>query len=141
MWQAHCELLYKKTKITRISNPVVKLPVADRFGLTPAKEERLSQIISEINSRMGKAMDNDFAVKGILQIIDIMKKSDTLKRSAKNNSEDDFAFSYFDNIDDALIEGLDQNTELFSLLLNNDDLKREVLGIFKDEIYRSLRNE
>ena len=90
---------------------------------------------------MGKSYDNDFAVKGILQIIDIMKRSDNLKRSAKNNSEKDFEFSYFDNIDDALIEGLDQNTDFFSLLLNNDDLKREVLGIFTEEIYRSLREE
>lgn len=130
---------HKKSEL--ISNPVVKLPVADRFGLTPAKEERLSKIISEINSRMGKSYDNDFAVKGILQIIDIMKRSDNLKRSAKNNSEKDFEFSYFDNIDDALIEGLDQNTDFFSLLLNNDDLKREVLGIFTEEIYRSLREE
>lgn len=130
---------HKKSEL--ISNPIVKLPVADQFGLTPAKEERLSQIISEINNKMGKSYDNDFAVKGILQIIDIMKKSDKLKKSAKNNSEKDFEFSYFDNIDDALIESLDQNTDFFSLLLNNDDLKREVLGIFTEEIYKSLRKE
>lgn len=130
---------HKKSEL--ISNPIVKLPVADQFGLTPAKEERLSQIISEINNRMGKSYDNDFAVKGILQIIDIMKKSDKLKKSAKNNNEKDFEFSYFDNIDEALIEGLDQNTDFFSLLLNNDDLKREVLGIFTEEIYKSLREE
>ncbi len=130
---------HKKSEL--ISNPIVKLPVADQFGLTPAKEERLSQIISEINNRMGKSYDNDFAVKGILQIIDIMKKSYKLKKSAKNNSEKDFEFSYFDNIDEALIESLDQNTDFFSLLLNNDDLKREVLGIFTEEIYKSLREK
>lgn len=100
---------HKKSEL--ISNPIVKLPVADQFGLTPAKEERLSQIISEINNRMGKSYDNDFAVKGILQIIDIMKKSYKLKKSAKNNSEKDFEFSYFDNIDETLIESLDQNTD------------------------------
>ncbi len=130
---------HKKSEL--ISNPIVKLPVADQFGLTPAKEERLSQIISEINNRMGKSYDNDFAVKGILQIIDIMKKSYKLKKSAKNNSEKDFEFSYFDNIDETLIESLDQNTDFFSLLLNNDDLKREVLGIFTEEIYKSLREK
>ena len=130
---------HKKSEL--ISNPIVKLPVADQFGLTPAKEERLSQIISEINNRMGKSYDNDFAVKGILQIIDIMKKSYKLKKSAKNNSEKDFEFSYFDNIDETLIESLDQNTDFFSLLLNNDDLKREVLGMFTEEIYKSLREK
>ena len=47
---------------------------------------------------------------------------------------------YFDDIDDALIEGLEQNQDFFSLLLSNDEMKRQVLGIFADEIYKSLRN-
>ena len=75
----------------------------------------------------------------MLQIRDILLKSEKLKVSAKNNNEKDFEFSYFDNIDNALIEGLDQNQDFFSLLLNNGEIKREVLGVFADEIYRSLR--
>ena len=122
-----------------IAQPVVKLPVAESFGLTPAKEELLSQIIAEINSRTGKAYDNDVAVKAMLQIRDILLKSDKLKTSAKNNTVKDFEFSYFDDIDDALIEGLEQNQDFFSLLLGNDEIKRQVLGIFTEEIYKSLR--
>lgn len=123
-----------------VAQPVVKLATAENFSLTEAKEERLSQIIAEINSRTGKSYDNDVAVKAMLQIRDIMLKSEKLKVSAKNNSEKDFEFSYFDNIDDALIEGLDQNQDFFSLLLGNDEIKREVLGIFAEEIYKSLRD-
>ena len=48
-------------------------------------------------------------------------------------------FSYFDNIDDALIEGLEQNKDFFSLLLNNKEIKKQVLGIFTEEIYKSLK--
>ena len=59
--------------------------------------------------------------------------------TAKNNTEKDFEFAYFDNIDDALIEGLEQNQDFFSLLLSNDEMKRKVLGIFSDEIYNSLK--
>jgi len=114
-------------------------PTAESFGLTEAKEERLSQIIAEINSRTGKAYDNDVAVKAMLQIRDILLKSDKLKTSARNNTVKDFEFSYFDDIDDALIEGLEQNQDFFSLLLSNDEIKRQVLGIFTDEIYKSLR--
>ena len=55
-------------------------------------------------------------------------------------SRQDFEFSYFDDIDDALIEGLSQNQDFFSLLLSNDEMKRQVLGIFADEIYKSLRS-
>ena len=44
-------------------------------------------------------------------------------------------------IDDALIEGLSQNQNFFSLLLSNDEMKKEVLGIFVSEIYKSLRED
>ncbi|MCD7818374.1 MAG: DEAD/DEAH box helicase family protein [Lachnospiraceae bacterium] len=127
------------TETKLVAQPVTKLPTAESFGLTEAKEERLSQIIAEINSRTGKAYDNDVAVKAMLQIRDILMKSERLKTSAKNNTVQDFEFSYFDDIDDALIEGLSQNQDFFSLLLSNDEIKRQVLGIFTDEIYKSLR--
>ena len=121
------------------SNPIVKLPTADEFGLTNDKVKKLSEIIAEINSKSGKAYDNDVVLKSLLQIRDLMLKSETLKTAAKNNTEDDFNFAFFDSIDDALIEGLDQNQDFFSLLLNNDEMKRQVLGTFSGEIYHSLR--
>ena len=128
-----------RDKIT--SNPVVKLPTADMIVLPEDKQEKLSVIIAEINSRTGKSYDNDVAIKAMLQIRDLLLKSDKLRTSAKNNTIKDFEFSYFDDIDDALIEGLSQNQDFFSLLLNNEELKRQVLGIFTDEIYKSLRND
>lgn len=130
----------KHTKSNLVANPVMKLPTADHFGLTEDKEQRLSEIIDEINSRTGKAYDNDVVIKAMLQIRDILMKSEKLKTSAKNNTQQDFEFSYFDDIDDALIEGLSQNQDFFSLLLSNDEMKRQILGIFSDEIYKSLRD-
>lgn len=123
------------------SNPTVKLPVADQIVLTEQKKERLSQIIAEINSKTGRLYNEDVAVKAMLQIKDIMMKSAELKASARNNTEKDFEFAYFDNIDDALIEGLNQNQDFFTLLLQNEEIKKEVLGIFAGEIYRCLRDE
>jgi len=128
------------TKPKLVADPVMKLPIAEHFGLTEDKEKRLSEIIDEINSRTGKNYDNDVVVKAMLQIRDILMKSEKLKTSAKNNTQKDFEFSYFDDIDDALIEGLSQNQDFFSLMLSNEEMKREVLGIFSDEIYKSLRN-
>ncbi len=66
-------------------------------------------------------------------------KSEKLKTSVKNNTEKDFEFAYFDNINDALIEGLEQNQDFFSLLLGNEKMKKRVLGIFLEEIYNSLK--
>lgn len=122
-----------------VSKPVTQLPTSDGFNLTEAKIERLSRIIADINSRTGKTYDNDVAVKAMLQIKDILMKSDKLKMSAKNNSEKDFEFSFYDDIDEALIEGLEQNQDFFTLLLNNEEIKKSVLGIFTSEIYTSLR--
>ena len=129
---------HKKSDIT--ASPVMKLPTAYDIVLSPAKEERLSQIIREINSRTGRQYDNDVAIKAALQIRDIMKKSEELKTSAKNNSEQDFEFAYFDHVDDALIDGLEQNQDFFTLLLQNDEIKHEVLGLFLSDTYHSLRN-
>lgn len=128
------------TKSDVKSKPGMKLPTAYDIVLTPAKEEKLSQIIIEINNRTGKSYDSDVAIKAALQIRDIMKKSDELKRSAKNNTENDFEFAYYDHVDDALIEGLEQNQDFFTLLLQNDDIKREVLGLFISETYDSLKS-
>lgn len=123
------------------ADPMVHLPTAESLSLTPLKMERLSQIIAEINSKTGKSYDNDVAVKAMLQIKDIMLKSDKLRASAQNNTERDFEFAYFDHIDDALIAGLEQNEDFFSLLLDNDEIKRQVLGIFANEVYTELKGE
>ena len=121
-------------------DPIVKLPTAETFNLTEDKVKHLSEIIAEINNRTGRSYDNDVAIKAMLQIKDLLMKSAKLKESAKNNTQKDFEFSYFDDVDDALIEGLSQNQDFFSLLLNNPDMKKEVMGIFMSEIYKDLRN-
>ncbi|MDO5715705.1 MAG: type I restriction endonuclease subunit R, partial [Tissierellia bacterium] len=122
-----------------VAKPITKLPIATSFNLTEDKKQKLSEIIADINSRTGKNYDIDIAIKAAMQIRDIMLKSKELKISAKNNSEDDFEFSYFSNVEDALIEGLDQNQDFFSYLLDNEDAQKEVLGIFLPEIYKNLR--
>ena len=48
-------------------------------------------------------------------------------------------FSFYDDIDDALIEGLEQKQDFFTLLLNDEEIKKGVLGIFTGEIYRGLK--
>ena len=130
------------TNQTMHSNPNVKLPTADQIVLTPQKTEKLSQIIAELNSRTGKNYDCDVAVKAMLQIRDIMMKSEDLKTSARNNPEEEFVeFSYYDAIDAALTDGLEQNLQFFTQLLNDEEMKKKVLGIFASEIYKSLKGD
>jgi type I restriction enzyme R subunit len=128
-----------KNNIKITSNPVVKLPTAHDICITKPAEKKLSEIIEEINARTGKNFDNDVAMRVATQIRDQMKKDENLRNSAKNNSEKDFEFSYFDHVDDALIDGMDEDKEFSTFLLKNEDIKKQLLGIFASEIYKSLR--
>lgn len=128
-----------KGRQTQPSAPLVKL-AGVKINLTEDEEQKLSEIIKEINLRSGKKLDTDVATKSALQIKDILLKSDRLRASEKTNSESDFRFSYDSETDEALLSGLDQNQDFFTLLLNDDELKKRVLGIFAPEIYKALRD-
>lgn len=132
--------VHTKPKIT--PNPIVRLPETEGHdGGADPKKERLSQIIEDINSRMGKAFDGDVVIKSLLQMRDLLMKSAALKRSAQNNTERDFEFAFYKSIDDVLVQGLEQNQDFYTTLLNNEELKREVLGMFISEIYAGLRDK
>lgn len=64
-----------------------------------------------------------------------------MKESAKNNSSKEFETTYYDNIDDALIEGLNQNEDFFYAFIKSSRNEKEVMGIFIEELYKRLRNE
>lgn len=42
-----------------------------------------------------------------------------------NNVISDFRFTYYDTVQDALMEGNEQNMELFSILLKDDRMNKE----------------
>ena len=42
---------------------------------------------------------------------------------------------------DALVEGFDQNTDFYTLLLNNEEVRAKFAKVFMSEIYRALRDE
>ena len=124
-----------------IPDPTVNLPTAETFNLTEDEEKKLSDIIKEVNSKTGKQFDSDVALKAALQIRDLLKKNPDLIASAKTNTINDFEFSFFSEIDEALIDGLQQNQEFFTMLLNNSDIKKDVLGIFLKSIYEDLKKD
>ena len=138
------KFVQKKEKETlspkQISKAFVKLATAEGFIITEEDEVRLSEIIEELNKIFGKDFDADVVVPSMLQIKNLLLKSDKLKASAQNNSEQDFRFSFFDRADEELMKGWEQNQEFFSLLLNNDEIQRKILGIFVPEVYRQLKN-
>lgn len=131
----------EQKSVSLAGDPIIHLPTAESFNLTEDEEQKLSDIINDVNSKTGKSFDSDVAIKAALQIRDLMKKNPDLIASAKTNTLSNFEFSYFTGVDDALLDGLQQNQEFFSMLLNNETLKKEVLGIFIKSIYEDLKKD
>lgn len=131
----------KESKVNNIdADPEINLPTAETFNLTEDEEKKLSDIIKEVNSKTGQSFDNDVAFKAALQIRDLLKKNPDLIASAKVNGLNEFEFSFYSGIDDALVDGLQQNQDFFTMLLKNQDIKKDVLGIFLKSIYNDLRD-
>lgn len=51
----------------------------------------------------------------------------------------EFKFTYDDCVQDALVEGYDQNVDFYTLLLNNEEIRAKFANVFMSEIYRILR--
>lgn len=88
-----------------------------------------------------KNFDVDVATKSAFQMRDLLLKNGHLKDSAKNNTLKDFRFAYFDAVQSALLEGYEQNQDFFTLLLDNDEKKRELMQVFLEDTYKNLREE
>lgn len=121
------------------SKPIVSLPKPNEVFFDEAAKKKLSEIIDEINAAYNKNFDVDVASKSALQMRDLLLKNGHLRDSARNNTLRDFKFAYFDAVQDALLEGYEQNQDFFALLLENDEKKRELMQVFLEDIYKRLR--
>ena len=122
-----------------VSKPEVNLPKPNEVYFDEATKKKLSQIIEEINAAYNTSLDVDVASKSALRMRDLLMKNGHLRDSARNNTLRDFRFAYFDAVQDALLEGFEQNQEFYTLLLDNDEKKRELMQVFLKDVYRNLR--
>ena len=104
-------------------------------------KEKLSEIIKKMNEALGVKVDVDMASKSAMGVKDILEKDDELRQSALHNSREDFTAAYYDHLDDALLDGEADTKKIFNLLLNNEGIKKEIMGIFIDELYQKFRKE
>lgn len=137
----HQQKIKTTTKAKIISNPIVKIPITTSFSLLDEQKEKLSLIIKELNARFGMHLDEDVIVKAIFQIKDLLSKESKLKTSAKNNTLQEFEFSFYSKLDEVLIKAFGQNKDFYTLLLQNPELKKLIMGIFVPELYKFFKNE
>ena len=120
------------------SKPEIKAPKPNEVYFEEQIKEKLSKIIDEINLTYNKNFDFDVATKSALQVRDLLLKNNRLKESANSNTINDFSFAYYDAVQDALMEGYEQNMDLFSVLLKNDRMNKELMGVFLEDVYNNL---
>lgn len=121
------------------SLPEVKLPKADKIGLKEAKEQRLSEIIEEINSKTGSTYEASAMQEVIESVQNSVMQAEKFRLSAQNNTEDDFRRAYFRDINNIFVEKFYEHEDLYTLLLNDDKVKQQIFGLVATEIYYSLR--
>ena len=120
------------------SKPEIKAPTPNEVYFEEQVKEKLSKIIDEINLRYNKNFDFDVATKSALQVRDLLLKNKRLKDSANSNTISDFRFAYYDAVQDALMEGYEQNMDLFSVLLKDDKMNKNLMGVFLEDVYNNL---
>lgn len=122
------------------SKPMISLAgVSTR--LTNDERDHLSEIIATVNARVGGALDEDAVVLSGLQVKELLLHNDSLRDSARANSEEDFAIAYYDRGEDVLYDGLNQNNQFFGELMRDDELMRRFLGMYVHDVYKQLRGE
>ena len=122
------------------SEPMISLAgVSTR--LTNDERDHLSEIIATVNARVGGALDEDAVVLSGLQVKELLLHNDSLRDSARANSEEDFAIAYYDRGEDVLYDGLNQNNQFFGELMRDDELMRRFLGMYVHDVYKQLRGE
>ena len=126
------------------AKPEVKIKKPMPASVEEQQKKLLSQIIEEVNALYDKNYEPDFTTKAAMQIRDLLLKNDAikerLKRSAKSNTIEEFQFTYDDCVQDALVEGYDQNTDFYTLLLNNEEVRARFAKVFMAEVYTVLRD-
>ena len=127
------------------AKPEIKMKKPKPATLEEQQKKLLSQIIDEVNALYDKDYEPDFTTKAAMQIRDLLLKNEGIRerllKSAKSNSIEEFKFTYDDCIQDALVEGYDQNVDFYTMLLNNEEVRAKFAAVFMAEIYRILREE
>lgn len=124
-----------------VAEPEIKYGDPKPVSVELEQKRRLSEIIEEINLEKGMNIDSNLAYSSLNQIKEILMNDDKLKISAKTNPYSEFGFSYYRGVNDALEDGYEHNKELYKLLLEDEEAKKRILGIYMEEIYKNLQKE
>ncbi|GAA0607720.1 DEAD/DEAH box helicase family protein [Virgibacillus siamensis] len=103
------------------------------------EKEKLSSIIERMNERFGTEFDPQDKLSRD-QLVEDMVQDEDLQERAKNNSMDNFAFTFEDRFMDFLIDRMtDRN--FFQKMMENEEQRAFLMNEMKEEVYWRLREQ
>ena len=134
-------------RLQKISEQNLALESQGEYGLDPAtqagirmtKEEQaaLSEIIDIINNRFG----TEFTQADKLffdQIEEELIADEKLSEQAKSNTLENFKYGFDEVFMGKLIDRMEQNEDIFTRMMDDDDFGRVVKGYFLKKVYERL---
>ncbi|WP_438020291.1 type I restriction endonuclease [Sorangium sp. So ce315] len=142
------EVALKYYRLDKISEGAIQLRAAESVGLrSPVEvgtrkvnedEAKLSEIIEVLNERFG----TEFAKADELlfdQFIEAAKADAEVVRRAMVNPLDNFALAMGQKIEDLMIDRMDQNQDIVTRYLNDQEFRETVFPLLVKKLYEAVR--
>lgn len=106
-------------------------------GAADEEKERLSVILDQFNERYGTEFTH--ADKIMEEMEEHLTEDEEVQESGKNNTYDNFRYSFDGKVMDYIVENIEKNTDLINLLENPDalDLMKDLLAL---KVYQNIQD-
>jgi len=134
------QLMKDRIRIAMEDQPEYGLDGIEDVGIRSGKEEkaRLSEIIQILNDKFG--MNLTEADKLYFdQIEEELVSHEKLVEQAKSNTMENFKYGFEEVFLNTLIKRMDQNQELFTKMMDDEEFSRVVKRILLEKVYTRLR--
>lgn len=123
------------------ANPDVTVARGIGTALSEDQMETLSKIVAEWNAKYGRSFDPMIAAGSLVALKETLGRDEKLQRSAKVNAKRDFVNTLDDRTESALVENYDKNTDWYSFLLDQKEIRKDLIHILVDDLFDSLSRE
>lgn len=123
------------------ASPGVSVARGIGTSLSQDQMETLSKIIAEWNAKYGKSFDPSVAVSSLIALKETLAKDEKIRRSAKVNSKRDFVNTVDDQTESALVDNYDKNIDWYSFLLDQKEIRKDLIHILVDDLFDGLSRE
>lgn len=121
-----------------VADPEVTVARGIGTALTEDQMETLSKIVAEWNAKYGRNFDPMIAAGSLVALKETLSHDEKLKRSAKVNTKRDFVNTLDDQTESALVENYDKNTDWYSFLLDQKEIRKDLIHILVNDLFSIL---